>query len=99
MTAVQRYRKKPVEIEAMQLQDDLRQVRDVALWIAENGGIYSEPFLSTPDHALSILTLEGDMKAAVGDWIIRGVEGEFYPCKPSVFEATYEPVVAAVQET
>ena len=38
-----------------------------------------------------IETLEGQMKAVAGDWIIRGVEGEFYPCKPAIFAATYEP--------
>jgi hypothetical protein len=40
---------------------------------------------------LSIATLEGDMWVAVGDWIIKGVKGEFYPCKPDIFDATYEP--------
>jgi hypothetical protein len=41
---------------------------------------------------ISISTLEGDMRADPGDWIIRGIKGEFYPCKPDIFEATYEPV-------
>lgn len=41
---------------------------------------------------LKIFTLEGPLLASVGDWIIRGVKGEFYPCKPDIFEATYEPV-------
>lgn len=41
---------------------------------------------------LMIRTLEGDMRAAVGDYVIRGVQGEFYPCKPDIFEATYEAV-------
>lgn len=36
-------------------------------------------------------TLEGTMRVSLGDWIIRGVQGEFYPCKPDIFEATYEP--------
>ena len=40
---------------------------------------------------LVIQTLEGDMSAALGDWIIKGVKGEFYPCKPDIFEVTYEP--------
>jgi hypothetical protein len=39
-----------------------------------------------------IATLEGDMTASPGDWIIKGVKGEFYPCKPDIFEATYEPL-------
>jgi len=44
-----------------------------------------------PDGALVILTREGAMRADVGDWIIKGVQGEFYPCKPDIFAATYEP--------
>lgn len=43
------------------------------------------------DPALLIPTLEGEMRAEVGDWIIRGVKGELYPCKPDIFEATYDP--------
>ena len=43
-------------------------------------------------HVIAIDTLEGEMHADPGDWIIRGVQGEFYPCKPDIFEATYEPV-------
>lgn len=44
------------------------------------------------DGTLTIRTLEGDMTANKGDWIIKGVQGEFYPCKPDIFAATYEPV-------
>ena len=44
------------------------------------------------DNSLIIPTLEGDMKAVVGDYIIKGVKGEFYPCKPDIFEMTYEKV-------
>ncbi len=44
-----------------------------------------------------IRTLEGEMEALPGDWIIMGVKGEFYPCKPDIFEATYEPAEAAAQ--
>ena len=43
---------------------------------------------------VAIPTLEGTMRAEIGDWIIRGVKGEFYPCKPDIFEATYEPADA-----
>ena len=43
-------------------------------------------------HRWYISTLQGDMECTPGDWIIRGVNGEFYPCKPDIFEATYEPV-------
>lgn len=51
-------------------------------------GIYIRP----ADGAFMIRTLEGDMAADYGDWIIRGVHGEFYPCKPHIFEETYEEV-------
>ena len=51
-------------------------------------GIWIEP----ENGALMIRTLEGDMEATYGDWIIQGVNGEFYPCKPDIFEKTYEPV-------
>jgi hypothetical protein len=51
-------------------------------------GIYIDPATGE----LVIRTLEGDMRAAYGDWIIRGVQGEFYPCKPDIFAATYDAV-------
>jgi len=50
-------------------------------------GIYIDPATGE----LVIRTLEGDMRATYGDWIIKGVQGEFYPCKPDIFTATYEP--------
>lgn len=49
-------------------------------------------FIAYRDGGLVIGTLEGEMRASVGDWIIRGVQGEVYPCKPDIFAATYEPV-------
>jgi hypothetical protein len=78
-----RYRKKPVVIEAMQylgsfeleFLGDSERVRKAA----DDTG------------ACEIVTLEGVMRCEVGDWIIRGVKGELYPCKPDIFEATYEP--------
>jgi hypothetical protein len=49
----------------------------------------------TPSEGTFLIpTLEGDMQAVIADWIIRGVKGEFYPCKPDIFEQTYEPVLA-----
>ena len=90
------YRKKPVEVEARQLdKSDYRGVQDIAKW---SGGVDLWGF--EIDHAppgaklLRITTLEGTMYADDGDWIVRGVKGEFYPCKPDTFEATYEPVDA-----
>lgn len=84
-----RYRKKPVEIEARQLIDDLRNHSEVAMWINANGGEALVPFA---EPCVFIETLEGRMRADIGDYVIRGVQGEFYPCKPDIFEATYEPI-------
>lgn len=92
-----RYRKKPVEIEA-ELLSSLNGDR-VTEWIRSNGGkalhVYADPirremFDGDCPNWIEIKTLEGTMTANVGDWIIRGVKGEFYPCKPDIFEATYE---------
>jgi hypothetical protein len=85
------YRKKPVEIQAVQVIDDLTQIYEVAEWIHANGGKLTDP-LCTFDCAFRIHTLEGDMAVNLGDYVIRGVKGEFYPCKPDIFEATYEAV-------
>lgn len=80
-----RYRKKPVEIEAIQLtQDNMIEV----LTFCNHGDIIA----SSEGNNISIKTLEGTMTGNVGDYIIKGVAGEFYPCKPDIFEATYEPV-------
>jgi len=79
-----RFRKKPVEIEAMCLTDEAFDA--VLHWC-----LRSTPVAPFGNHGLIIHTLEGDMRAEPGDWIIKGVKGEFYPCKPDIFEATYEP--------
>lgn len=81
MTA-RKFRKKPVEIEAIQLTPlSLFEVEEFV------GGD-----LEVRGGEVIIATLEGAMRASVGDWIIRGVKGEFYPCKPDIFEQTYEAV-------
>jgi len=79
-----RYRKKPVVIEAVQWTGS--NLQDVAA--IGGGSEYGQDFLGDD---LTIKTLEGEMRASPGDWIIRGVKGELYPCKPDIFEATYEP--------
>lgn len=61
------------------------------------GDVVFHPSREGPGH-LTIATLEGVMRAEVGDWIIRGVKGELYPCKPDIFAATYEPVTAHQHE-
>ncbi|MEW1990749.1 hypothetical protein [Microbacterium sp. NPDC078849] len=136
MTTPMKFRKKPVEIEAMQMAPDTRPAysadgdndeyhaissamnehnRAVAVWMVENG------YLANPDgedvsewpesethvvdgelcglpefgvNYIDIVTLEGEMEGRPGDYIIRGVQGEFYPCKPDIFAETYEPVLA-----
>ena len=84
-----RYRKKPVVIEAYKYQAELGNNR-LMNWLAQQGANV-EGWLFH-DGEVTIPTLEGKMKAVDGDFIIRGVKGEFYPCKPDIFEATYEIV-------
>ncbi|GAA1992756.1 hypothetical protein GCM10009718_33090 [Isoptericola halotolerans] len=87
MTQPTKYRKLPVEIEAVRF--DGTNAQQVAEWIGEeqDGWTYSDR-----NDFYEIETLEGTMTALPGDWIIRGVQGEFYPCKPDIFAATYEAV-------
>ena len=77
-----RYKKKPVLIEAVQY--DKTNLEEV-LNFAEGNACYSS------NEGLIIATLEGEMHASDGDYIIKGVNGEFYPCKPDIFAKTYEP--------
>lgn len=78
-----KYRKLPVEIEAFQLKEN---DEDNAFdFVNQNGG---EAYFN--DGNLIIKTLEGDMTASNNDFIIKGVNGEFYPCKPDIFYKTYE---------
>lgn len=78
-----RYRKKPVEIEAVQ-------------WTGENleeiEGFAKGALVHRGPVNIAISTLEGLMRASKGDYIIKGIAGEFYPCKPDIFKATYEEV-------
>lgn len=86
-----RYRKKPVEIEAVRFKGSSTQLHAIKKWMG--GEDYIEPGIVTADiNTLIIDTLEGAMKAVPGDYIIKGVQGEFYPCKSDIFLATYEPV-------
>jgi len=84
-----KYRKKPVVIEALQLNTSPASLDDCMSFIESGGGKVAVDF-ENETHYLKIATLEGTMKASVDDWIIKGVKGEFYPCKPDIFEATYE---------
>lgn len=86
---MQKFRKKPVIVEATQLiNNEFRSLDDIPLsdckhWRTgrDEKGFY-----------VIIPTLEGDMRADNNDWIIKGVNGEYYPCKPDIFEKTYEQV-------
>lgn len=80
-----RYRKKPVVIDAVQWTGNPDCLRD----LPGADGCFDHR-IPTADRSLPIKTLEGTMTANVGDWIIRGVHGEYYPCKPEIFAATYE---------
>lgn len=82
-----KFRKKPVVIEARQLGQNydedvaiMRWCDGTAIMDGDNGALFTVP------------TIEGPLTARGDDWIIRGVQGEFYPCKPEIFAATYEPV-------
>ena len=105
-TTPRRFTKRPVTIEAAQLTGDIAQWQDVYLWVEANTLGSFEPLdviegrkpcppsgvsIDPRDGSLIISTLEGLHWADEGDWIIRGVEGEFYPCKDAIFRETYEP--------
>ncbi len=82
-----KFRKKPVVIEAVQWRgDNVDEVFDLAA--SYSGSVTHDP---TRD-CFEIGTLEGLMTAGIDDWIIKGVKGELYPCKPDIFAATYEAV-------
>jgi hypothetical protein len=81
-----KFRKKPVVIEAT-CNHGNHELTEA--WVREVGGSPGILTLHT-DGAVTIDTLEGTMRADVGDWIIRGIQGEFYPVKPDIFAATYE---------
>ena len=92
--SMRKYPKKPVEIEAIKY--DGKNADDCIKFI-ENGQVIcwkkKEVFpYSKPEIRIMIETLEGVMQARPGDYIIRGVNGEYYPCKPDIFEKTYEKV-------
>ena len=90
-----KYRKKPVVIEAVQWTgSNLREIIDfTGLHPSAEKWTWEQYAEVVQRGGLKIFTLEGSMKAAVQDWIIKGVKGEFYPCKPDIFDATYKPVV------
>ena len=95
---IKKYVKKPVEVEAIQLKEDnIIEVFDFLdganykeTKSAEELEDFSKAMLE--QVYIEIETLEGIMKASFGDYIIKGIKGEFYPCKPDIFQSTYEEV-------
>lgn len=81
------FRKKPVVIRAMRFLDTTESLSALSDFMGTAHVDYADP----AKPVLHIDTLEGRMSAQVGDWIIKGVKDEFYPCKPDIFDATYEP--------
>lgn len=83
------WRKKPVVVEAIQFTGD----NLIRMELFVDCGRYGDD-----DGHFYIQTLEGEMRVDLGDWVIKGVKGEFYPCKPDIFEITYEPASTPSQE-
>ena len=95
-----KYRKKPVVIEAMQWDGTQEGATPIIDWVRAGGGkarwvdsaseIVDTRWVEVPAH-IAVDTLEGTMRVAPSNWVIRGVQGEHYPCKPDIFATTYEP--------
>lgn len=83
-----KFKKKPVVIEARQLT--IKNQKEISEWCGSTRTYSNPPMREVV--GIVIPTLEGEMQATYGDWIIQGVQNEFYPCKPDIFEKTYEPV-------
>lgn len=90
MSELKKYRKLPVVIEAIQFDGTGASLKAIREFIGQN--YYGWSCLRSQFDDLLIKTLEGVMTANIGDYIIKGVNGEFYPCKPDIFEKTYEEV-------
>ena len=85
-----KFRKKPVDIEAVQLTPE--SAEGILSWITECLGEAKAYVHPNGEVDILIWTLEGEMRATQKDWIIRGIQGEFYPCKPDIFAESYELV-------
>jgi len=90
---IKRYRKKPVIIEAVQWDGlNVQEIKEFCgecakFWVFDDAW---RAGIAPPKTDLEISTIEGRLAASVGDFIIKGVAGEFYPCKPDIFEQTYD---------
>jgi len=89
-----KYRKKPVVIEAMVFDGTEDRLHAISRWMSNGSDAFDtfEDYDGGNVETIGIETLEGVMQASRGDFIIKGVQGEFYPCKPDIFAETYEEV-------
>ncbi len=89
-----KYRKKPVVIEAMKWTGEnlIEVIRFTGQHASAKDYKWEDYEDLVTERGLKIFTLEGSYMASIGDWVIKGVQGEFYPCKPDIFEQTYEAV-------
>lgn len=97
----EKFIKKPVVIEAMPFYGSWKSAKPILEWIDVNKALDLSGTTWSAGWAggkLWIHTLEGTLTASAGDWIIRGIKGEFYPCKPDIFKETYEPAFTDVQD-
>ena len=99
---MKKYTKKPITIEAVQYNghnlDEINGFVGTELKTELESDTAYEAGKGAPIFSVTIPTLEGDHKALPGDYIIKGVKGEFYPCKPDIFELTYYPAEMLVSE-
>lgn len=86
------FTKKPVTIEARQFDGSLESAEELFQWVEScSPGTATYMQLQDGTYQMYILTLEGPHASIIGDFLIKGVQGEFYFCKPDIFEMTYEP--------
>ena len=87
---VKRYMKKPIIIEALQFEDTAERIEELSYFVDDQDlrVTYKDP----KNPKLLLKTFEGEVEASVGDYIIKGIQGEFYPCKPDIFNSTYNEV-------
>lgn len=86
----ERFRKKQVEVEALRYTGD--NADEIARWAGWMTVHVPDDAYRIGDKAIIVRTLNGEVRVFPGEWVIKGAEGEFYPCKPDIFDATYEPV-------
>ncbi len=98
---ISKFKKKPMIVEAVKLESTPKSIREVLGFkgapVVTNCNAASDAFEGycnqcIKDGGIKIVTLEGVMLASFGDYVIHGIQGEFYPCKPDIFHQTYDPV-------